>query len=94
MEGAKVIARIGERLDGAYNAGIEGMTAQPRGSGGNPPPYYSRLRAKLEAAKGGVGGGGGGGGKLAVGGQVARLMREATDDPNLLMSYIGWMPFV
>lgn len=85
QDGVKIVQRINQRLDGVYNAGVEFL---PPRNGANSSRYRDAVnrggahRLSLNAAGAG----------LAIPGQVDRLLKEATDDRNLALMYIGWLP--
>lgn len=88
-DGLKMIKKISERLDGYYNVGVEAVVTNKSmawkssrqaaaASGGSSAAAARRL-----ASSG-----------LSIPGQVSRLLKEATDDQNLSLMYIGWMPWL
>ena len=93
-EGVRTVRRIGERLDGYYNAGTDWLAR-----------LKSSSSAAVAASAASAAAGGARGAKppaaalapmmaLEVKGQVHRLLKEATSDANLLQMYVGWFPMV
>jgi hypothetical protein len=80
-DGLEMIKKIGERLDGYYNVGIEFVKPRANFASSRAPATLSAVAARKPAA-------------LSVQGQVQRLILEATGDENLALMYIGWLPFV
>jgi phosphatidylinositol kinase/protein kinase (PI-3 family) len=99
VNGVRMVRKIGERLDGWYNSGIEGL--------GKPVSTQWRCSrvAAAHAAHAAVALGSitsttalvatrRTNAPLSIAGQVHRLLKEATTDCNLSIMYIGWMPFL
>jgi len=99
VNGVRMVRKIGERLDGWYNSGIEGIVK----------PASTQWRcsrvAAAHAAHAAVALGSTttttalvatrrANAPLSIAGQVHRLLKEATTDCNLAIMYIGWMPFL
>jgi len=90
FNGVRMVGRIEQRLSGHYNVGA-GFTDTARVTGIRSPDDARRASASSNDL---LGAGEMAGGGLNVSGHVDRLLREATDDANLLRMYIGWMPFL
>ena len=87
QDGLRIIKKIQERLDGMYNTGVEHLQ---RNNGANSSRYRDSV-AKGGAHRLALNASGAG---LAIPGQVDRLLKEATDDRNLALMYIGWLPIM
>ena len=84
-DGLRMRKRISERLEGIYNSGTEEQRrerARRAAKDGGPAAAAAAAAAAPPNAA------------LEVRGQVARLLKEATDEANLCLLYIGWMPFL
>ena len=80
-DGLRIISKIADRLDGGYNIGVEFL---PVKNGSNS----SRARAFHKASAGRVSHSPIV--RLAIPGQVHRLLKEATSDENMALMYLGW----
>jgi serine/threonine-protein kinase ATR len=78
-DGLRMVKRISERLDGFYNIGPEAMSSKP---GWKSSRANNAGHRRFGASA------------LSIEGQVHRLIKEATNDENLALMYIGWMPFL
>jgi phosphatidylinositol kinase/protein kinase (PI-3 family) len=86
QDGVRIVRRIVERLDGVYNAGVEHLPSR----NGSNSSRFREVAAKGGAHRLALTSASGSG--LAIPGQVDRLLKEATDDRNLALMYLGWMP--
>lgn len=82
QDAVRMLARIGERLRGQYNIGIEWVA--------DAQPTKSRSRARASN----VGTATARPAALAAAGYAQHVIVEAVSDENLCRMYIGWMPFL
>jgi serine/threonine-protein kinase ATR len=82
-DGLKMIKKIGERLDGFYNVGIDAVVPRPGWKSSRAAATTSSMAARKLGSS-----------SLSIPGQVQRLIREATSDENLSLMYLGWLPFM